>query len=155
MKIASDEKDFKNAEKYAEFVLANDKNSIAVQEQAKVIKARSLMNNGKDKDAQNAYSVLEKSANTEVAAESLYAKAFYQNKGKAYKSSNEIIFKLANNYASEEYWGAKALVLMAKNYIGLKDNYQASYTADQIIANYKDFPEIVAEAKEVKKSIKK
>jgi hypothetical protein len=26
---------------------------------------------------------------------------------------------------------------MAKNYIGLKDNYQASYTCDQIIANYK------------------
>ena len=35
----------------------------------------------------------------------------------------------------------------------LKDNYQASYTCDQIIENYKDFPEIVAEAKEVKKSI--
>ncbi len=44
---------------------------------------------------------------------------------------------------------------MAKNYIGLKDNYQASYTVDQIIANYQDFPEIVAEAKEVKSQIKK
>ena len=40
---------------------------------------------------------------------------------------------------------------MAKNYIGLKaDNYQASYTCDQIIANYADFPEIVAEAKRLK-----
>lgn len=155
MKIFAEEKDFRNAEKFADYVLGNDKNSASVTEQAKVIKARSLMNNGKDKEAQNAYSALEKSGNTEVAAESYYAKAFYQNKGKAFKSSNETIFKLANNYASEEYWGAKALVLMAKNYIGLKDNYQASYTADQIIANYKDFPEIVAEAKEVKKSISK
>jgi hypothetical protein len=91
---------------------------------------------------------LEKSANTEVAAEALYAKAFYQNKGKAFKSSNETIFKLANNYASEEFWGAKALVLMARNYLALKDNYQASYTCDQIIENYQDFPEIVSEAKE-------
>ncbi|MFC6268021.1 tetratricopeptide repeat protein [Frigoriflavimonas asaccharolytica] len=155
MKIYSDEKDFKNAEKFADLVLLNSKNSPSVVEQAKVIKARSLMNSGKDKDAQTAYAALEKSGNTEVAAESLYAKAFYQNKGKAFKSSNETIFKLANNYASEEYWGAKALVLMAKNYIGLKDNYQASYTADQIIANYKDFPEIVAEAKAVKSQIKK
>ncbi|WP_312089963.1 tetratricopeptide repeat protein [Chryseobacterium sp.] len=155
MKMYAEEKNFSEAEKLANAVISNNKNSVAVIETAKVIKARSLMNSGKDKEAQSAYTSLEKSSNTEVAAESLYAKAFYQNKGKAYKSSNETIFKLANNYASEDYWGAKALVLMAKNYIGLKDNYQASYTCDQIIANYTDFPEIVAEAKEVKKTIKK
>jgi tetratricopeptide (TPR) repeat protein len=155
MKMYAEEKNFSEAEKLANAVIANNKNSAAIIETAKVIKARSLMNSGKDKDAQTAYTSLEKSSNTEVAAEALYAKAFYQNKGKAFKSSNETIFKLANNYASEDYWGAKALVLMAKNYIGLKDNYQASYTCDQIISNYADFPEIVAEAKEVKKQIKK
>ncbi|UOE39140.1 tetratricopeptide repeat protein [Chryseobacterium oryzae] len=155
MKMYAEEKNFSEAEKLANAVISNNKNSAAVIETAKVIKARSLMNSGKDKEAQSAYTSLEKSSNTEVAAEALYAKAFYQNKGKAYKSSNETIFRLANNYASEDYWGAKALVLMAKNYIGLKDNYQASYTCDQIIANYTDFPEIVAEAKEVKKTIKK
>lgn len=155
MKIFAAEKNFTKAESFADLVLANSKNPASVIEQAKVIKARSLMNRGKDSEAKSAYTALEKSSNTEVAAEALYAKAFYQNKGKAFKSSNETIFKLANNYASEEYWGAKSLVLMAKNYIGLKDNYQASYTVDQIIANYQDFPEIVAEAKEVKSQIKK
>jgi tetratricopeptide (TPR) repeat protein len=150
MKIYADEKNFEKAENFANLVLKNTKNS----EQAKVIKARSLMNSGNDNDAKSAYTALEKSANNEVAAESLYAKAFYQNKAKAFKTSNETIFKLANNYASEEYWGAKSLILMAKNYIGLKDNYQASYTVDQIIANYQNFPEIVAEAKEIKKMIK-
>ncbi|ROI09993.1 hypothetical protein EGI11_04350 [Chryseobacterium sp. H3056] len=155
MKIYADEKDFKKAESLADQVLQNPKNPASVNELAKVIKARSLMNNGKDSEAKAAYTALEKSSNTEVAAEALYAKAFYQNKGKAFKSSNETIFKLANNYASEEYWGAKSLVLMVKNYIGLKDNYQASYTADQIIENYGDFPEIVSEAKELKKLIKK
>ncbi|HOB24270.1 MAG TPA: tetratricopeptide repeat protein [Kaistella sp.] len=154
MKIYAEEKNFSQAEKFADLVMRNPKNSAAVIEQAKVIKARSLMNSRKDNEAKSAYATLEKSSNTEVAAESLYVKAFYQNKAKAFKTSNETIFRLANNYASEEYWGAKALVLMAKNYIGLKDNYQASYTVDQIIANYQDFPEIVAEAKEVKKQIK-
>ncbi|UOE42347.1 tetratricopeptide repeat protein [Chryseobacterium suipulveris] len=154
MKIFAEEKDFRKAENFADLVLKNSKNSVTVIEQAKVIKARSLMNNGKDNDAKTAYAALEKSSNTEVAAESLYAKAFYQNKAKAFKNSNETIFKLANNYASEEYWGAKSLLLMARNYIGLKDNYQASYTVDQIINNYQDFPEIVAEAKEIKKTIR-
>lgn len=154
MKIYAQEKNFDKAEKYADVVLSNPKNQTSVLEGAKVIKARSLMNKGKDKEAQAAYLALEKSANTEVAAEALYAKAYYQNKAKAFKSSNETIFKLANNYASEEFWGAKALLVMAKNYIGLKDNYQASYTIDQVIANYKDFPEIVAEAREIKKGIR-
>jgi len=155
MKIYADEKNFAEAEKYANAVISNSKNSAATLEQAKVIKARSLMQQSKDKEAQTAYTALEKSFNTEVAAEALYAKALYQNKGKAFKSSNETIFKLANNYASEEYWGAKALVIMAKNYLALKDNYQASYTLDEIINNYGDFPEVVAEAKEVKAQIKK
>lgn len=154
MKIYADEMNFSQAEKFANLVLLNANNSAAVLEIAKVIKARSLMNSGKDNSAQNAYAALEKSTNTEVAAEALYAKAYYQNKAKAYKTSNETIFKLANNYASEEFWGAKALLVLAKNYIGLKDNYQASYTVDQIIANYQDFPEIVAEAKEIKKGIR-
>ena len=43
---------------------------------------------------------------------------------------------------------------MAKNYLALGDKYQASYTVDQIIANYKDFPDVVTEAKQVKSQIK-
>ncbi|MDR7693856.1 hypothetical protein D1000_05935 [Riemerella anatipestifer] len=154
MKYYADKKDFAKAETYAGLILSNTKNSPAVLEQAKVIKARSLMNQGKDKEAQKSYTDLEKSSNPSVAAEALYAKAYYQNKAKAFKNSNESIFKLANNYASEEYWGAKSLVLMARNYLALKDKYQASYTCDQVIANYQDFPDVVAEAKEVKKMIK-
>ncbi|MDE5492412.1 tetratricopeptide repeat protein [Elizabethkingia meningoseptica] len=155
MKISVDADDFSQAEKYADQILANPKNAASVKEQAQIIKARSLMKRGNDNDAKKAYTALEKSANPEVAAEALYAKAYYQNKVKAFKSSNETIFKLSNNYASEEYWGAKSLVLMAKNYLALGDKYQASYTVDQIIANYKDFPDVVTEAKQVKSQIKK
>lgn len=152
MKYYADKKEFSKAERYADLIIANAKNSAAVLEHAKVVKARSLMMNGKN--AQKEYAKLEKSSNPSVAAEALYAKAYYQNRAKSYKSSNETIFKLANNYASEEYWGAKALVVMAKNYLALKDKYQASYTCDQVIANYQDFPDVVAEAKDVKKMIK-
>ena len=154
MKIYAEQKKDSKAEIYADKVLANTKNSVSVIESAKAIKARVAMEKGRDKEAKTLYAALEKSTNTAVAAEATYAKAYYQNKAKAYKSSNETIFRLANNYASEEYWGAKSLVLMAKNYLGLKDNYQASYTCDQIISHYSDFPEIVGEAQAIKKSIK-
>lgn len=154
MKYYAKKKDLDKAEAYANIVLSNSKNSESVREQAKIIKARNLMRKGQDKDTKTAYSALEKSSNPSVAAEALYAKAYYQNKVKAFKSSNETIFRLANNYSSEQYWGAKALVIMAKNYLALKDKYQASYTCDQIIANYKDFPDVVQEAQSVKKEIK-
>ncbi|MEC5394315.1 tetratricopeptide repeat protein [Bergeyella sp. RCAD1439] len=154
MKLFAEEQNLPQAEKYADLVMAYAKNPASVIENAKVIKARSLMKRGKDQEAQSAYLALEKASNPTVTAEALYAKAYYQNRAKAFKSSNETIFRLANNYASEDYWGAKALVVMAKNYLGLKDKYQASYTVDQILANYQDFPDVIAEAKEVKKQIK-
>lgn len=144
----------RKAEQKADEVLKNSKNSAALLESARIVKARSLMQSGRDKDAQSAYAVLEKSSNSEVAAEALYAKAFYQNKAKAFKTSNETVFRLANNYAAEEYWGAKSLLVMARNYIGLKDQYQASYTVDQILANYQEYPDVVNEAREIKKLIK-
>lgn len=127
----------------------------AVTDLAKAIQARELLRQGKDNAAQTAFSKLEKSVNRAVSAEALYRKAYFQNKGKAFKSSNETIFKLANHYASEEYWGAKSLLLMSRNYLALKDQYQASYTLDQIIQNYQDFPEIIDEAKNIKSTLRK
>ena len=62
------------------------------------------MNQGKDKDAQTAYAALEKSANTEVAAEADFHKScFIKTKEKLSNLRNETIFKLANNYVSEEF----------------------------------------------------
>lgn len=152
MELSVEAGQYKEAEQYADLIIANAKNSKSVIEQAKVIKARSLMKQGKS--AREAYRALEQSSNPSVAAEALYAKAYYQNKAKDFKASNETIFKIANNYAAEQYWGAKALVVMAKNYWALGDKYQASYTVDQLIANYQDFPDVVAEAKAVKSQIK-
>ena len=154
MKLAALEKNWKEAELLSQRVLKDTSNPQSIRELAQAIEARSLMHRGRDEMARKAYEPLERSSNTEVAAEALYAKAFYQNKAKAYKSSNETVFRLANNYASEQYWGAKALVVLASNYIGLKDNYQASYTIDQIIENYGDYPDVVAEARALKSKIK-
>jgi len=155
MKISTNSENFADAEKYANMILANSKNSSSLREHAQIVKARSLMELGNDRDAKKAFSLLENSVNPSVAAEAIYMKAFYQNKSKSFRASNETIFNLANNYASEEYWGAKSLVLMAKNYLELGDKYQASYTIDQIIDNYSDLKDIVYEADQLKSRISK
>ena len=44
-------------------------------------------------------------------------------------------------------WGAKGLVLMAKNFYALGDAYQATYILENVIKNFQKYPDIVAEAK--------
>jgi hypothetical protein len=53
---------------------------------------------------------------------------------------------LAKNYSSYKYFGAKGLILMAKNFYGLKDSFQATYILDNVIKNFTDFPDVVSEA---------
>ena len=43
---------------------------------------------------------------------------------------------------------------MAKNFYGLKDLYQATYILNSVIDNFKDYPEVVAQAKETLAKIK-
>ena len=65
-----------------------------------------------------------------------------------------MIQKLTAEYASYKIWGVKALILMAKNYNGLKDAFQATYILENIVKNYAQFPSLVEEAQVILKKIK-
>ncbi len=54
--------------------------------------------------------------------------------------------KLAKDYSGYKYYGAKGLVLMAKNYYALDDAYQATYILESVINNFKEFDDVVEEA---------
>ena len=58
---------------------------------------------------------------------------------KNYLGSNEEIFWLIDNLPGQAKWRYKALLILAKNYAGLEDNFQAIYTLDFIISeNYSE-----------------
>jgi hypothetical protein len=59
-----------------------------------------------------------------------------------------VVQKLASEYSGYKFYGAKGLVVMAKNFYGLKDAYQATYILESVITNFTDFPEVVAEARQ-------
>ena len=54
--------------------------------------------------------------------------------------------KLAKDYSGYKYFGAKGLVVMAKNYYQLKDNFSATSILESVIKNFKEFDDVVAEA---------
>ncbi|MXO34716.1 tetratricopeptide repeat protein [Apibacter sp. B3889] len=146
MYIYSDHKEYTKANEMAVKVLNNSKNPSTVKEQATLIKARSLYNSGKTNEAKSVFTTLEQSKNNAVKAEALYYNALLKNKDKKYDASNSVIFNLTSKYSDQQYWGAKALLIMSNNYLNLKDNYQATYILEQIIENYKEFPDVVQDA---------
>ncbi|KAA1247211.1 tetratricopeptide repeat protein [Aquimarina sp. RZ0] len=139
---------------YAEKVLENPKIQNDVKSDAQIFIARAALQTGDDTRAEKAYTEVRKIATGELAAEALYYNAYFKNKEGNYKISNEIIQKLAKDYSGYKLYGAKGLVLMAKNFYGLEDAYQATYILESVIKNFVDYKDVVDEARSELKKIK-
>ena len=89
-----------------------------------------------------------------LAAEAMYYNAYFSHKDGAYEESNNLVQKLAKEYSGYKFYGAKGLILMADNFYNLKDAYQATYILESVIKNFKDYPELIQEAKKKLSQIK-
>ena len=155
MRLYSARNQHDKAVRMAEAVLSNPKNETSVQQEAELIKARNLYAGNKRNQAREAYSKLESAASNAVKAEANYYKALFYNQDKKYAVSNETVFYLASKFSDQQYWGSKALVVMADNYYNLGDLYQANATIDAVLENYQNFPDVIAEAEKLKAKISK
>ena len=154
MRCYYDKKDYENSIIYAEKVLDNPKTDDNVKSDAQIIVARAAMQSGDEAKARATYAKLLIIAKGELAAEALYYDAYFKNKDSKFDASNTVVQKLAKNYSSYKYFGAKGLILMSKNFYGLKDSFQATYILDSVIKNFTDFPDVVSEAQLELDSIK-
>jgi TolA-binding protein len=154
MKSYYDKKDYPNSVIYAEKVLMNPKTDDNVKSDAQIIIARAAIETGDEEKAKVAYAKLMTIAKGELAAEALYYDAYFKNKEVKFEASNVAVQKLAKNYSSYKYFGAKGLVVMAKNFYGLKDSYQATYILENVIQNFTDFPDVVSDAQTELNAIK-
>ena len=147
MKASYELKQYSEAVGYAEKVLQNPKIDNAIKSDAQIIIARSAMETGNAEKAQTAYAEVRKTATGRLAAEALYYDAYFKNKEGKFEDSNVSVQKLAKDYSAYKLFGAKGLVLMAKNFYALKDAFQATYILESVIKNFAEFPEVVEEAK--------
>jgi TolA-binding protein len=85
---------------------------------------------------------------TVAAAEAKYNLAAIQYARGDYKGSQKTCFELSNNMPNYDYWVAKSFILLADNYLALKDKLQARSTLLSIIDGYEGKDDIVATAKE-------
>lgn len=146
MKSYYEQKDYENSVVYAEKVLANAKTDDKVKSDAQVIVARSAIKINDEVKAKAAYAKLLTIAKGELAAEALFYDAYFKNKDGKFEASNTAVQKLAKDYSGYKYFGAKGLVVMAKNFYGLKDSFQANYILESVVKNFKDYPDVIEEA---------
>ncbi len=139
---------------YADKVLANPKIQNDVKSDAKIFTARAAFMTVDMQRAKSAYAEVQKIATGELAAEALYYNAYFKNLDGNYKASNETIQKLSKDFPGYRLYGSKGLVLMAKNFYGLKDAYQATYILESVIKNFTDFSEVIDEAQTELRKIK-
>ncbi len=147
MKAYYEKANYMEAVIYADKVLANDKIDDRIKSDAQIIVARSAIKTNDEVKAKQAYTDLLKIAKGELAAEALYYDAYFKNKEGKFDASNTIVQKIAKDYSGYKYYGAKGLVIMAKNFYGLKDSFQATYILDSVIKNFAEFKDVVEEAK--------
>lgn len=147
MKASYELKNYAKAVSFAEKVLQNSKIDNNIKSDAQVIIARSAMKTGDEGKAKTAYAEVSKIATGALAAEALYYDAYFKHKAGSFESSNAAIQKLAKDFSGFKFYGAKGLLLMAKNFYALKDAYQATYILESVITNFTDYPDVVEEAK--------
>ena len=154
MKGYYETKDHKLALEYAQKVLKKDKLAVEISLDAKKIIARISFENNDFKTSEKYFSEIEKEAIGVLKAETLYYSAYFKNYQEKYLESNEVVQKLIADYSKHKYWGVKSYVIMAKNYHGLKDIYQATFVLENIIKNFKQYEDIIIDAEKELKNIK-
>jgi TolA-binding protein len=84
---------------------------------------------------------------TIAAAEAKYNVAQIEyNKGN-YKASQKTCFDIINKLSNYDYWVTKTFILLADNYVALKDPFQAKATLQSVIEGYKGNDDILPTAK--------
>lgn len=145
---------YEKAMSYAQKVLLIKDVETKIKGDAYIIIARSAFKTSDLENAKKAYEAVEKTAVGILKAEALYYNAYFKTQDKQYIASNKVVQNLASNYAAYKEFGAKGLILMAQNFYGLKDAYQATYILESVIKNFTDYPNVISDAKTLLATIK-
>jgi TolA-binding protein len=140
--------------KYVALIKESDKSSEEEKNSADLYAGRAYLIKADTTAAIKAFNNVVGKTKTIAAAESKYNLAAIQYAKGDYKNSTKSCFDLINNMPSYDYWVAKTFLLLADNYVALKDNLQAKSTLLSLIDNYEGKDEIVATAKEKLDKIK-
>lgn len=134
--------------KYVKLVRENDKTSDEDKFRTGLYAGKAYLENADTTAALKELNYTVANTKTIAAAEAKYNIALVEyNKGN-YKASQKTCFDLVNKMPNYDYWVAKSFILLADNYVAMKDNFQAKATLQSVIENYKGDDDVLPAAKE-------
>jgi len=137
-----------DAIKYVKLVRENEKTAQEDKFKTGLYAGLAYLQKGDTTSAVNEFDYTVANTKTVAAAEAKYNLANIEYLKKQYKASQKTCFDLAKEMPNYDYWVAKTFILLADNYVKLKDNFQAKATLQSIIDNYKDDDDILPTAKQ-------
>ena len=133
---------------YSESLLQDEGLPSEWRSEALLNAARSAMQLADSTSAKMYYTEIAEKIQGEAQVESNFYLAQFDHVQSNFETSNERVFWIIDNLLTYTQWRWKILLLMAKNYAGLQDDFQANYTLDYIIENATE--DAVSEALEFK-----
>jgi TolA-binding protein len=128
-------KDYDNTKLYSRRILEQGSVSINAQSQANLFLGKASMEQGRLTEAKDHFLNTVGSAKDENGAEAQYLLALIQFREKDYRKSIETLFELNNHFGSYEEWLGKSFLLLADNYMALKEWMQARATLTSVQEN--------------------
>ncbi|MDP2413873.1 tetratricopeptide repeat protein [Daejeonella sp.] len=124
--------------KYVKFIRESEKSSEEDIFRAGLYAGKANLAIGDTIQAVKEIEAIVDSTQTVTGAEAKYIMAELQYKKRDYKKSLATAFDLTNKMPSHDYWVAKTYILIADNYVAMKDIFQAKSTLQSIIENYEN-----------------
>ena len=134
--------------KYAELLKGFEKSSEEDKLRAQLFAGKAYLGKGNQSAALKELEEVNKKTQTILAAEARYLIAEIQFTQGNYAESQKTAFDLINNLPSFDYWVAKSFLLLADNYLALKDVFQAKSTLQSLLDNYTGDDEILPKVRE-------
>jgi len=142
--------------KYVSMVRDSEKSSEEEKCRASLFAGKAHLLKADTTTAVKEFTYVTNKTQTLTAAEAKYNIAHLQYLKKEYKASQKTAFELINKMPSYDYWVAKSFILLADNYVAMKDDFQAKSTLQSIIDNYNGKnDDIITTAKEKFNKLKK
>jgi TolA-binding protein len=129
---------YEDAGRFADVVIIDDKTPEAILKEAHICKAKTLLSQGNEAAALVEFTWIDKESSGKLGAEAKFNIARIQYNQLKYTESEASIFKLINDYPSQEFWKVKAFMLLSDVYVAKKDYFQAKATLQSIMDNVSD-----------------
>ncbi len=139
MRSYYNQSNYSEAINYARKLLNSEKVSNDILTEAHLTYGRSALQLNDFAAAKSEYLILSKQAGL-AGAEATYQLAYIDYKMGNFKASQKKCYEVANQVPSYDFWIAKSFILLADNYLALKDTFQAKATLQSILENYEKDP---------------